>query len=208
MSWTRGCLAALAVCALLGSVAGCGDGEAQERGTGVSASPVGNLLDATDERGRHYREIDETGAPEIGIEVQPDADGGWDIRLTVRGFRFSPAGVKPVAVAGRGTAVLSLDGRVLTRLRTTEYHLPGRLVPRGTHRLTARLYADDHTVWAVDGEPVESTADITESEPEPTPAASRSGSVRGATVSGGAPPARTEGRTRTGRSSHSARKAS
>ncbi|MEW2397679.1 nuclear transport factor 2 family protein [Streptomyces sp. NPDC046862] len=203
MSWTRGGLAALAVCALLGLVAGCGEGGAREQGTGVSASPVGTVLGDTDEKGRHYREIDEKGAPEVGVQVQPDADDGWDVTLSVRNFRFSPTGVKPVAVAGRGVAVLYLDGCVLARLRNPEYRLPGDLVPRGTHPLTARLYADDHTVWSVDGKPVESTADITESEPDPGPTAS--GPETG--VSGSGAPDRTEGRTCTGRSSHSSGKA-
>lgn len=199
-------LAALVSCALLGLAAGCGDGGAHKQEAGVSASPVGRLLDDTDEKGRHYREIDEKGAPEVGIEVQPDSDDGWDVRLTIRNFRFSPNGTQPVAVAGRGTAVLYLDGCPLTRLRTAEYRLPGDLVPRGTHPLTARLYADDHTVWAVDGEPVESTADITASEPGPAPTVSE-GAPR-ATVSRSGPPARTEGRTCPGRSSHPGGKAS
>ncbi|MPY64542.1 nuclear transport factor 2 family protein, partial [Streptomyces spongiae] len=121
MSWTRGGLAALAVCALLGLVAGCGEGGTHERRAGVSASPVGKVLKDTDEKGRHYREIDEKDAPELGIEVQPDGDDGWDVRLTVRNFRFSPTGAKPLAVVGRGTAVLYLDGCTLARLRTTEY---------------------------------------------------------------------------------------
>jgi hypothetical protein len=165
MSWTRGLLAALAVCALVGGSVSCGTGDAHGRGGEVSASPVGTVLDDTDEKGRHYREIDEGGAPRVGIEVQPAADEGWDVRLTLRNFRFSPAGTRAVAVPGRGSAVLFLDGRALTRLRAFTYHLSGDLIPRGTHHLTARLYADDRTVWAVDGEPVECTADITASGP-------------------------------------------
>jgi hypothetical protein len=164
MSWTRGLLAALAVCALLGGPAGCGSGDVHEGKDGVSASPVGELLDETDEAGRRYRQIDEEGAPEVAIEVQPDSDHGWDVRLTVQHFRFSPAGTPSAAVAGRGIAILYLDGRSVVTLRTAEYHLPGDLVPRGTHQVTARLYADDYTVWAVDDEPVESTADITASQ--------------------------------------------
>lgn len=39
---------------------------------------------------------------------------------------------------------------------------------RGTHQVSVRLHADDDTVWAVDGEPVGSTADITVSDPGPT----------------------------------------
>ncbi|MFH8977504.1 hypothetical protein [Streptomyces sp. NPDC017890] len=174
MSWMRGVLAVLAVCVLLltGS-AGCGSGDTG--GTGEpeardSATPVGRLLDATDEEGRRYREVDGGQAPEVGVEVQPEDDDSWDVRLTVRDFRFSPAGTEPKAVAGRGVAHLFLDGDLLTRLRGPQYRLAAGLVPRGTHQLTVRLYADDGTVWAVDGEPVESTADITASDAEPSQA--------------------------------------
>ena len=169
MRWTRGLLTALAVCALLGGAAGCGAGDAHERETAISASPVGTLLDETDEEGRLYREVDGKGAPEVAIEIQPDPAGGWDVRLTVHGFRFSPAGARTVPVAGRGIAHLYVDGRTVARLRTAEYHLAGHLVPRGTHHVTARLYADDGTVWAVHGKPVESTADVTASESGPAP---------------------------------------
>jgi hypothetical protein len=163
MSWRRGLVVALAVGALLAGSAGCGSSEAQERKGGVTASPVGKVLDGTDEEGRHYREVDGKRAPQVEVEVQPASGDKWDVRLIVRNFRFSPPGVRPVAVAGRGTARLYLDGRSLARLRTPDYRLPGRLVPRGTHHVTARLYADDQTVWAVHGKPVESTADITAS---------------------------------------------
>lgn len=178
MSWSRALLTALAVCALLlAGSAGCGSGDAHERkGKGVSPSPVGKVLGDTDEQGRHYREVDKKGAPEVGIEVEPDAaDGSWDVRLIVHGFRFSPAGTKPEAVAGRGTARLLVDGRTVASLRTPEYHLAAGLVPRGTHHVTARLYADDGTVWAVHHKAIESTADITASEAQATPDGSRTG---------------------------------
>ncbi|KUO16375.1 hypothetical protein [Streptomyces dysideae] len=164
-SWMRALPAALAVCVLLltGS-AGCASGGAREQPGGASPSPVGRLLDDADEEGRKYREVGEKGAPEVGIEVQPEEDDSWDVRLTVRNFRFSPAGTKAEAAAGRGLAYVYLDGHLVTRLRGPECRLPADLVPRGTHHVTARLHADDGTVWAVDGEPVESTADITASE--------------------------------------------
>ncbi|MFD5015585.1 hypothetical protein [Streptomyces chartreusis] len=171
MPWTRTLPAASAVCVLLltGSAA-CGSGDARDRGAGgVSPSPVGKVLDDTDDDGRHYREVDKDEAPEVAIEVQPDPDGdgsGWDVRLTLHAFRFSPAGAEARAVAGRGLAYLFVDGRLVTRLRALDHRLPADLVPRGTHQVTVRLYADDGTVWAVDGDPVESTADVTASEAE------------------------------------------
>ncbi|MFF4898803.1 hypothetical protein [Streptomyces sp. NPDC001068] len=175
MSWTRGLPGALAVCVLLPvAAAGCGSGAAHgERGTG-SPSPVGRILDDTDEDGRHYREAGGKQAPEVDTVITPDAAGGWDVRLDVHRFRFSRAGTAARAVAGRGLAYLFVDDGLVTRLRTPGYHLPAGLVPHGTHRVTARLYADDGTVWAVRGEPVESTADITASGAEratPTAAA-------------------------------------
>ncbi|MET7681828.1 hypothetical protein [Streptomyces sp. NPDC005423] len=182
MSWTRGLPAVLAVCALLSAgSAGCGSGEAHGRDNGPSASPVGKVLEDTDEGGRHYREVDEKSAPEIGIEVAPvTAAADWDVRLTVHGFRLSPAGTAPKAVAGRGTVRLLVDGRtVVARLRASEYDLPGALVPHGTHHVTARLYADDGTVWAVHGKPVQSTADITASESQATPDGSGTGAGTG-----------------------------
>ncbi|SOR82918.1 hypothetical protein SCNRRL3882_6366 [Streptomyces chartreusis NRRL 3882] len=167
----------LAVCVLLltGS-AGCGSGEAREDGT--RHVPVGSLLEDRDQEGRAYREVARRDAPDVGVEVQPGAAGGWDVRLTVRNFRFSPAGTAARAVAGRGLAWLYVDGRPVARLRAPEHRLAERLVPRGTHRVTARLHADDGTVWAVDGAPVESTADITASEPGPEPDPTPSTDVR------------------------------
>ncbi|MFJ4618573.1 hypothetical protein [Streptomyces sp. NPDC088812] len=172
MSWTRGSLSALAVCVLLvtGS-AGCGSGDATEGGGAagtavVSPEPVGEVLEDTDGDGRHYREVGEKDAPDVRVEVEPDARGGWDVRLEVRNFRFSPAGTAARAVAGRGIARLFVDDRAVADLRGPSHDIPAGYLPHGTHQVTARLYADDGTVWAVDGEPVESTADITASEPD------------------------------------------
>ncbi|MGP4045671.1 nuclear transport factor 2 family protein [Streptomyces sp. 2A115] len=174
MSWMRVFLTALAVCALLAALlvgaAGCGSNGAQEEGDGAKPSPVGKVLEDTDEEGRHYREIDKKHAPEVAIEIQPDArDKGWDVRLTVRDFRFSSPGTKKTAEPGRGYAFLRLDDRPLVQLRDRTHHISGKLVPRGTHQVTVRLHADDDTVWAVDGEPVGSSADITVSKPGPSP---------------------------------------
>ncbi|MGX4693113.1 nuclear transport factor 2 family protein [Streptomyces sp. JNUCC 63] len=167
LSWTRGPLAALAVCVLLfAGPAGCGSNSAHGGAERESSEPVGKLLDHTDEEGRRYREVDRKSAPEVGVEVQPDAGGDWNVRLTVHRFRFSSPGTEPRATPGRGVAHLLVDGRLVTRLRTPDYHLSAHLVPHGTHHVTARLHADDDTVWATAGKPIQSTADITASPSE------------------------------------------
>lgn len=177
MSWTRGIPAALAVCVTLsaGSVS-CGTSDA--RGAGKGETPaVGRLLDRTDGQGRRFREVDGDHAPRVGIEVQPEDDGGWDVRLRLRGFRLSPPGARRRAAPGRGLALLYVDDRLVTRLHTPGHRLPA--VARGTHHVTARLCADDGTVWAVGGRPVESTADITVSAPAPSRGAGGGGTGPG-----------------------------
>ncbi len=177
MTGTRRVCVALAVCLLL--TAGCGSGERAEPGAGQSSAP-GRLLTATDDEGRRYREADPGRPPRIGIEIKPGADGDWDVRLTVRDFRFSAPGAPERAVAGQGVAHLSVDGDLVAVLRGPRHHLePGR-ISRGTHQVTVRLHADDGTVWTVGGEPVESTADVTASDAEATAGAGADGGAGGA----------------------------
>jgi len=184
MSWTRGLLTALAVCVLLAGLASCGSGGGSEREDGkngvASTAPVGKLLDDTDEAGRRYREVGSKGAPWVRLQVEPDSDGSWEVRLTLRNFTLSPEGSAARAVEGRGTARLYVDEKALAELRTPQYRIGAGYLPHGTHHVTARLYADDGTVWAVDGKALETTADITASEPEKSP--SPSGSALGTGV--------------------------
>lgn len=175
-SWTRRTLAALAAAVLLPlGTAACATGH--PHGGTVSPSPVGKVLDDTDSTGRHLREVAKKNAPQVGVEVTPDSVGGWDVRLTFHHFRCSAPGAGTTAVPGRGLVYLFVDGHRITRLGSHEYHLPDGLVPHGTHHVTARLYADDGTVWAVHGKPVQSTADITVSEAETAPARPSTGTA-------------------------------
>ncbi|NEA84770.1 hypothetical protein G3I53_01485, partial [Streptomyces sp. SID14436] len=101
MSWTRSLTAALALGLVLAAgPAGCASPDA--RGQDGAPASAGRLLEARDPEGRPYREAGPNAAPRVGVEVTPDAGGGWAVRLTVRGFRFSPDGTTGRAVPGRG----------------------------------------------------------------------------------------------------------
>ncbi|WP_327664102.1 MULTISPECIES: hypothetical protein [unclassified Streptomyces] len=154
----RAAAAALLTCALLAGAVGCGADDNGPR-------EAGEVLSRTDAEGHHYRRVPTEDAPEIGLIVKPQTGpaGGWEVRIWVRRFRLSPHGTPARAVERRGYARLYLDGRRLARLRAVDYRLPGTRLHRGTHHLTARLYADDHTVWAVADKPVQATADLTAS---------------------------------------------
>ncbi|GGT75741.1 MULTISPECIES: cupredoxin domain-containing protein [Streptomyces] len=147
---------------LLGAVlavtlaAGCG-GRAtthHKPGTGHQVATGGNgtVLPATDEAGHRLREVEAPGAPAVRVEARPDSEGGWNIHLTVERFRFTPESVGGAAIPGRGYARVVTDGKEATRLYGPWHH-----VPPGVRTVTVRLHADDHTVWAVAGRPVEAT---------------------------------------------------
>ncbi|MGW0958102.1 hypothetical protein ACWD4K_03450 [Streptomyces gelaticus] len=134
---------------------------------------VGRLLAADDGSGSRLRQVDAEGAPGVTVAVRPDSEDGWNVRLSVRNFRFTPDSVGGAALPGRGHARLFLDGRPLARVYGAWFHLPASLVRAagGGTGLTARLYADDHTAWAVHSTPVQATASLTTAA---APEASRS----------------------------------
>ncbi|MFF2778741.1 hypothetical protein ACFVU3_28010 [Streptomyces sp. NPDC058052] len=162
-------LAAAAVAAVLLLAAGCGGratthhkpGTGHEQATGSN----GTLLAARDESGRRLRELPAADAPTVRAEARPDTEGGWNVHLTVERFRFTPESVGGGALIGRGHARVLVDGRETARAYGPWFHLPP-----GARTLTVRLHADDHTVWAVAGKPVQTTLPLTPSTaPSPTP---------------------------------------
>ncbi|MEU9702076.1 hypothetical protein [Streptomyces sp. NPDC047981] len=126
-------------------------GTSHQEATGGS----GTLLAATDETGHRLREVPAEGAPAVRVEARPDTEGGWNVHLTVERFRFTPESVGGAAIPGRGHARLLVDGKETGRIYGPWHH-----VPPGARSVTVRLHADDHTVWAVAGKPVEATVPL------------------------------------------------
>ncbi|SED70947.1 hypothetical protein [Streptomyces sp. TLI_105] len=152
-------------------LAGCGGrptthhrpGTSHQEATGDS----GTLLPARDERGHRLRELPAADAPTVRAEARPDSEGGWNVHLAVERFRFTPESTGGAALPGRGHARLLVDGRETARL-----YGPWGYVPPGAHTLTVRLHADDHTVWAVAGTPVQATVRLGATPSTSTPTAS------------------------------------
>lgn len=180
--WTpprgRRSAAALLAAALLLGASACGGratthhkpGTSHEQATGSN----GRLLTADDGSGNRLRQVDAQGAPEVTVAARPDSEDGWNVHLSVRNFRFTPDSVGGAALLGRGHARLFLDDHPLARVYGTWFHLPKSLLRTagdGT-RLTARLYADDHTAWAVGSALVQATTTLggATSAPAPAPA--------------------------------------
>ncbi|MEU5916464.1 hypothetical protein [Streptomyces sp. NPDC047141] len=179
-------LAVVAAAALV--LTGCGGratthhkpGTSHQEATGDS----GTLLTARDESGHRLRELPAADAPTVRAEIRPDSEGGWNVHLTVERFQFTPESTGGAALPGRGHARLLVDGRETTRL-----YGPWGYVPPGAHTLTVRLHADDHTVWAVAGAPVQATVrlDATPATPSTGSSAPSSSTPSSSTPSASAP---------------------
>ncbi|MFJ6580048.1 hypothetical protein ACIQMY_29300 [Streptomyces sp. NPDC091368] len=186
MRTTARLLAVVAAAALL--LTGCGGratthhkpGTSHQEATGDS----GTLLTARDESGHRLRELPAADAPTVRAEIRPDSEGGWNVHLTVERFQFTPESTGGAALPGRGHARLLVDGRETTRL-----YGPWGYVPPGAHTLTVRLHADDHTVWAVAGAPVQATVrlDATPATPSTGSSAPSSSTPSSSTPSASAP---------------------
>ncbi|MCX5608803.1 cupredoxin domain-containing protein [Streptomyces sp. NBC_00047] len=159
--------ALLALALLFACVAatGCGGRATTHHKPGTSheqaSGNTGTLLTTDDGSGHRLREVPAEGAPEVRLTARPDSEDGWNLQLAVKNFRFTPDSAGGAALPGAGHAHLELDGRKLARLYGPWFHLPAAQVPEGAHTLTVRLYADDHTAWAVSGKPVEGTTPLT-----------------------------------------------
>ncbi|MFJ3928097.1 hypothetical protein [Streptomyces sp. NPDC090022] len=169
MGGRRAAVLALALLLAAAGLTGCGGRATTHHKPGTSheqaSGSVGRLLDTTDATGHRFREVPADGAPQVRLAVRPDSEDGWNLQLTVQNYRFTPDSTGGAALPGAGHAHLELDGRKLARLYGPWYHLPAAQVPQGTHTLTVRLYADDHTAWAVGGKAVEATAPLTAAQP-------------------------------------------
>ncbi|MFC9812877.1 hypothetical protein ACFVJM_12515 [Streptomyces virginiae] len=163
---------ALALLLAGGAATGCGGRATTHHKPGTSheqaSGSAGTLLPAADAAGHKLREVPAEGAPEVQLAARPDSEDGWNLQLSVKNFRFTPDSTGGAALPGAGHAHLELDGRKIARLYGPWFHLPAAQVPEGAHTLTVRLYADDHTAWAVSGKAVEGTTQLTAPAPGPS----------------------------------------
>ncbi|WP_394298631.1 hypothetical protein [Streptomyces lavendulae] len=174
-----------------GAATGCGGRATTHHKPGTTheqaSGSTGTLLDAQDGDGHRLREVPAQGAPEVGLTVRPDSEDGWNLRLALTAFRFTPDSTGGAALPGAGHAHLELDGHKLARVYGPWFHLPAAQVPEGAHTLTVRLYADDHTAWAVAGKPVEASVPLTAGPPGQAPHSHSAPAPTGPATPSGAP---------------------
>jgi hypothetical protein len=123
----------------------------------------GQLLSVESADGHRLREVPAQQAPTVSLEVTEDPASGWNVHVVTGDFQFAPERLGQVRPQ-EGHAHLFLDGEKIARLYGAWYHLSDARVPAGKHELSVSLNANDHTVWAVDGEAIKATTTVTGSE--------------------------------------------
>lgn len=132
------------------------DGHTDHTHLDIPDSGAGRLLDVDDGRGHLLREVESAGAPTVSLQVTADPAGGWTVRTTTTGFRWAPEDVNTGADLGASHAHLYTTAGQLTRVYSDWTFLPKTAAAAGD-RLTAMLYADDHTAWATAARPVQAS---------------------------------------------------
>jgi hypothetical protein len=149
----------LAAVLIGGVLSGCADDDDQDGGGEPGA--VGVVVEQ-EFLGHRLRDVPAEQAPTVELEARADPHGGWNLHLSTQRFTFTPPDHSGgQARAGRGHAHVYVDEQKFSRAYGEWFFLPAAAVGDGEHTVLVTLNADDHTVWAADGQPVTAEATVT-----------------------------------------------
>ncbi|WP_428117766.1 cupredoxin domain-containing protein [Candidatus Poriferisodalis sp.] len=177
MSWS---LRLMKLVAAVGLVIGLG--ACSSAGDAPQVESISSTLDAEDQHahqpaddGRtghdHNATREAAGDPSVSLEVLVDPMSGWNLHVTVDGFRLAPERASTGHVDGEGHMHLYVDGNKVGRLYGLWHHI-GHLKP-GDHEVRIELSSNDHATLTRDGEAISaavvvSVDEATESPPPPS----------------------------------------
>lgn len=99
-------------------------------------------------------------APAIEMQVTLNDDETWAVNISTQNFEFFEPQTEPLAHKdGQGHGHLYLNGLKLQRLYSNTATI-GKL-PEGRHVITVTLNSNDHKAYAINGEPVSASSEIT-----------------------------------------------
>ena len=142
--------AALVAAAL--ALAACGDS--------TTETAADTTHDHNSGHGEHalFEVPDGEPAPTIEIEVEPDPVAGVNIHVAVTDFEPAPEKASTEPESGEGHFHAYVDGEKVARFYNRSIHLP---LPEGDHLVMVELSANDHSTYAVDGEPISAQVEVT-----------------------------------------------
>jgi hypothetical protein len=94
--------------------------------------------------------------PTLSFTLTPGAPDGWYLHIVTSHFTFTPQNINGAPVADEGHAHLYIDG-ALTVVLGPYFHIPAAMMPPGKHTITVSLNANDHSVFAYQGNTIQAT---------------------------------------------------
>lgn len=104
-------------------------------------------------------EVAAENAPTVDLEVFADPAGGVNIHVLTEDFTVAPEAASTDHVEGEGHFHLYVDGAKVLRFYDEWIHYAG--VAEGDVEIAVSLNANDHAAYAVDGEEIRATVDVT-----------------------------------------------
>lgn len=98
--------------------------------------------------------------PSIDLVAHEDTVGGWNLNITTQNFRFAPEHAGDENTPGEGHAHLYVDGTKVARVYGNWFHLGA--LSEGGHTLEATLNTNDHASYALSGETIAASVEVTQ----------------------------------------------
>ncbi len=107
---------------------------------------------------------DGMAVPSVAVSAEVDGPGAVNLFVDLDDFTVNPEAVSTDAVDGEGHLHLYIDGERERRFYNTAILVDG--LSAGTHELMVEVSANNHSAYAVDGEPIRATVEVEVEEAE------------------------------------------
>lgn len=106
-----------------------------------------------------YEHEDHDTLPTLSLHVKQDKKSGWNLELETTNFTFAPEDANKENELGHGHAHLYINGEKIARLYSPYYHIADL---HSDDEVRVTLNANDHSLYAHDGEAIEATHIVSE----------------------------------------------
>ena len=97
-------------------------------------------------------------APTVAVTVTKDPKSGWNLEATLTNFTTTPRDAGLENVDGAGHLHWYLNGEKQGRLYGAWHHIAG--LPEGEQEISVQLSTNDHSLYVIDGAPIEGAATV------------------------------------------------
>lgn len=109
--------------------------------------------------GAHVMIEADSPAPTLTLTIHPDGPQSRNLHIGVTGFTFAPEAVNGPHIPGEGHAHIYVNNVKFARAYAPWVLLDA--LPKGIHTVRVTLNANDHSVLATGGTPIEATTEVT-----------------------------------------------